>query len=262
LDVTRNLWIGAARMLLTICIAIATAWAASRVNRNPAAAMIDPDVDHVLKRHIGDITISVHSLKGALADLSTKSGVTFKLDDDQFSKMGGPPESSLLIPGPPPEPLRLRNASLGTALAAVLTQFDSSPAALTYTIEPNAVSVHPADVADDPSATIVRAYDVRDLLDSAAPDAPRICLYSRFPTDREAAAIALSDLIQAFILTPGDWPARVQITETILVLQTTPAKHRDVQRLLLALTHSEAGSLAHAKSTAIAAQTHSGGRPK
>ena len=233
LDAGRRFWIGAGRLVLVTAVATATAWAGTRVNRPDDMSMIDPDVPDVLKRYIGDVRLETGSLREALDALSKVSGVKIEIDPT----VNNPGFSAYVDrPGPPPAPITLKRATLGIALAAVLSQFSSSDPAthlLTYHAEGVRIRVD-ALLNSEEDGRIARAYGVHDLLeqikrDPAAGPSPDLEL--------------LFEELIAWHVPQTLWPPRDGVRSRLvgeyLVLSATPQDHRNVQRLLLMLRHAQ-----------------------
>src|SRR5688572_18327901 len=129
LDAGRRFWIGVARLVLITAVATATAWAGMRVNRPDEMSMIDPDVPEVLKRYVGDVRLETNTLKEALDGLSMASGVTIDVEPTVNVV------ANATKPGPPPAPITLKGATLGVALATVLSQFNPPDWSITYRLD-------------------------------------------------------------------------------------------------------------------------------
>jgi hypothetical protein len=208
------------------------------VNRGSDAAVIDPDVEDVLKVYLGDVTLRVGSLAQAIGDLSGVSGVRIEFDPESPA-FGNRPAAYLRPDGPPAAPLVLESASLGTALATVLGQFNEAfGPGWTYQGRDGAIFVRPVEYSGDKDRAVVRAYDVGDLIGAhmsdPADEVPAIYVFGHRQYSADRVVQTIWDVVplpggEMTMLTHGDY----------LVVRSPQRHQRDVQRSLLMLRNAE-----------------------
>jgi hypothetical protein len=221
------------RIVLTVFVAVGTAWVGSRVNRTDDLSVADPDVPDVFRRPIADTDIEVRSFEEAMEQLSRQSGGAVAYVDEVRPEDRN--RAYLLKNGPPIEPLRLRRANVGTALAAVARQFHGERDWPPFVVRGGLVEVggQVAEVSEE----VDRAYDVRDLL--APPQFPWSRSKSGGMSRRESEDLRSvhRSLLPRLVAQLVRDETNLRLFGDYLVVRAPPHVQRDAQRLLLMLRH-------------------------
>ncbi len=245
------LWEPVIRSAYIIAVAVLVGLLAWRVNRPESTRGYDTGLDPVLLQPIKNVDVDTSSLRRAVESLNKVSPVKIELDADSFRHekdlvAKADPERS------PPVKLKLRGATVGQALAAVIATFDVGSLQLTFIVDNGWIIIGQSSQLIPRDKIITRDYEIDDLLDQWEP-ADHKPSGGLFGNGSQTASVAHSnrqdaadDLVRLLQMTlfQSIWdginrPTNCQLFYGRLVITGPPQLHRDVQRLLFLLRHGQ-----------------------
>jgi len=233
-----SIWEPTMRVGYIVIVAVFVAIVAGRVNRGRAVEMTgtEPGVDPLLLQPVKNVDLNLQSIRWALEALNKASPVRVELDAESFAG-----EAEAASEGPPPRPLRLKDQTVGEAVAAILARFDRPDRPLSFIVENGWVILGSAERLAGREASVVRAYGVGDLLEMEAAahaedkPAPRTGWVQG--TARSFTQEGRLEALMPELGIKGGRTARV--AGRWLIVEGTPRAQRDVQRALFILRHGE-----------------------
>ena len=152
------------RIAVAAGVAVGVAWVGSRVNPPEDRTTLESGIGSCLLERAANVTIDTRSLEDAVNSLRTGFKTRIDLRSTNSEAMDEVLRNSREsgVRGSSSGSLRLKNVTLGQAVAAVIRQFEAEPYYLSYIVERGTVRIGLETDIEASEPVMTRAYDVTE----------------------------------------------------------------------------------------------------